>query len=65
MKRLYQLIKIHLQLQSFFFKAATLASHMKKNQIAEKYYKEISNLYPDFEQINFVKAEIGRLENLR
>ena len=47
------------------FKAATLASHMKKNQIAEKYYKEISNSYPDFEQINFVKAEIGRLENLR
>ena len=49
----------------FLFKAATLASYMKKNKIAEKYYKEISNLYPDFEQINFVEAEIGRLENLR
>jgi len=49
----------------FLFKAATLASYMKKNAIAEKYYKEISNLYPDFEQINFVEAEIGRLENLR
>ena len=50
---------------NFLFKAATLASLMKKNTIAEKYYKEISNSYPDFEQINFVKAEIGRLENLR
>tara|TARA_B100000941_G_scaffold97132_1_gene67690 strand:- start:106 stop:864 length:759 start_codon:yes stop_codon:yes gene_type:complete len=49
----------------FLFKAATLASFMKKNKIAEKYYKEISNLYPDFELINFVKAEIGRLENLK
>tara|TARA_B100000941_G_C28500796_1_gene554054 strand:- start:430 stop:1188 length:759 start_codon:yes stop_codon:yes gene_type:complete len=49
----------------FLFKAATLASYMKKNFIAEKYYKEISNLYPNFEQINFVRAEIGRLENLK
>tara|TARA_B100000963_G_scaffold321654_1_gene305128 strand:- start:44287 stop:45045 length:759 start_codon:yes stop_codon:yes gene_type:complete len=49
----------------FLFKAAILASYMKKNLIAKKYYNEISNLYPDFEQINFVRSEIGRLENLK
>ena len=48
----------------FLFKAGLLSSSLNKKNKALKYFKKITNDFPDSREYNFVEAQIGRLENI-